>query len=378
MTQVPFMISNRSINILLQGKMWNVDSSHPYFEEITEALKGEHDEKALLELVSIPKSIEGKTFGRVIVGEDAIYYKGKPVHNEMTSRIMDMIAQGFDVEMWALFMDNLMSNPIESAREELYVWMEKAGLPLTSDGCFIAYKRVNADYSSMHKGPGNVTVYNHIGTMVEMPEGEEVDLNRNSTCSHGLHFCSPQYLNWYYNTSNSLTLILKINPADVRAIPSDHDDQKGRAIRYMPIAMIESDNLKDAFGDSAVVTSFDQTPFLEVNDEEEYDAYLDEYTSLSFVDCNDDDYGIIPTDRTKSEYTITHVTSDKVDRVLEPKRNPPTKNKVKYGGKWTAFQLLRLVSKVGSVRGAARAENVSKSTMQDWVRKAKTERGEAV
>jgi hypothetical protein len=62
-------------------------------------------------------------------------------------------------------------------------------------------------------------------------ERNAVDDDQNRTCSSGLHFCSKDYLD-HFGGSDSRTVILKINPADVVSIPADYNATKGRACRY--------------------------------------------------------------------------------------------------------------------------------------------------
>jgi hypothetical protein len=69
---------------------------------------------------------------------------------------------------------------------------------------------------------------NSVGEIVEM-ERNEVDDNKDRTCSTGLHFCSQDYLNHF---GGERVVIVKINPRDVVSIPSDYNDSKGRACRY--------------------------------------------------------------------------------------------------------------------------------------------------
>jgi len=69
---------------------------------------------------------------------------------------------------------------------------------------------------------------NSPGTIVEM-ERNQVDDNKDQTCSTGLHFCGMSYLSCF---GGDRTVIVKINPADVVSIPSDYNEAKGRACRY--------------------------------------------------------------------------------------------------------------------------------------------------
>jgi hypothetical protein len=108
--------------------------------------------------------------------------------------------------------------------------LEKNSLPITPDGCFLAYKRVRENYMDCHTG----TMDNSVGRVVEM-ERNMVDDNRNNTCSSGLHFCSHSYLSSF---GGERTVIVKIDPADVVSIPSDYNDAKGRACRYTVIGEV--------------------------------------------------------------------------------------------------------------------------------------------
>jgi hypothetical protein len=124
--------------------------------------------------------------------------------------------------------------------------LEKNNLPITSDGHFLAYKKVRKDFKDCHTG----TMDNSVGKIVEM-ERHEVDDNANNTCSNGLHFCSKEYLNHF---GGERTVIVKINPADVVSIPTDYDFSKGRACRYEVIGELgvhPDDAFKEPVQDAA-------------------------------------------------------------------------------------------------------------------------------
>jgi hypothetical protein len=70
-----------------------------------------------------------------------------------------------------------------------------------------------------------------------MPRNQ-VDDNKDNTCSAGLHFCSFDYLKSF---GGSRIMILKINPADVVSIPSDYNQQKGRTWRYTVIGEVPAE-----------------------------------------------------------------------------------------------------------------------------------------
>jgi hypothetical protein len=135
-----------------------------------------------------------------------------------------MLNAGLSIDPMVRFIEKLMSNPSKRAVDELFSFMEACNLPVTPDGDFLAYKRVRANYLDCH----SQTMDNSVGQVLEMPRNS-VDEDKNNTCSYGLHFCSYDYLKHF---SGERIVVLKINPADVVAIPADYNNSKGRTCRY--------------------------------------------------------------------------------------------------------------------------------------------------
>ena len=237
--KVPFTISQNSITVFTGGAPHTVHDSSPLFNDLFEYLKREdHDADELKVLVSIPEKIAGQTYGAVTVGDDGnLYYKDIPIENAMAMKVLEVIEQGFPVAMWALFLSNLMSNPSTNAQTDMYRFMDHCSLPLTDDGHFLAYKRVDDDYKDCrtHK------LDNSIGAIVTM-DRSDVDDDSHVTCSHGLHFCSREYLSGF---AGGHLMVVKINPRDVVSIPIEYQDAKGRCCRYEVIAEIETKDKSD-------------------------------------------------------------------------------------------------------------------------------------
>lgn len=153
-----------------------------------------------------------------------ITYGGEPLHMTIVDHIFRMKEEGFNITPMLRFLDNLLSNPSKRAVDELYGFLQYGKMPITEDGCFIAYKRVRDDYKSVHDGKTDNTP----GVTVQMPRNL-VNENSHETCSTGLHFCSHEYLRHF---SGAKIVILKVNPRDVVSIPADYNNTKGRACRY--------------------------------------------------------------------------------------------------------------------------------------------------
>lgn len=220
-----YLIQGKNIVVVIDNKPYTITSTHIGYEKLKQAIK-DSDWDTVKQVVDPAKEILAYGKGLVAVQGSRVFYKDREMVGVITQRLIDMYQEGFPVEPLILFMENLMQNPSKRAVEELYTFLEKGKLPITPDGHFLAYKKVRADFLDIHSG----TMDNSPGKIVEM-ERNAVDDDQNRTCSTGLHFCSKDYLD-HFGGSDSRTVILKINPADVVSIPADYNATKGRACRY--------------------------------------------------------------------------------------------------------------------------------------------------
>lgn len=219
--------TGKSITVVFQGKPHTLNQDSRNFAAAVQAYRNQDDE-ALLAALDIGTVLHRFSVGDVKVYDGIVTYKGEQVGNALVTRIIDFLREGLPYEPMARFLSNLMENPAESARQELYLFLESGYMPLTEDGCFLAYRRVGKDYLSITANVDGTKNRNKVGDVVIMPR-EACDPNRNSTCSRGLHFCSYSYLQSF---NGEHTMLVKINPRDVVSIPSDHDNAKGRCCRY--------------------------------------------------------------------------------------------------------------------------------------------------
>jgi hypothetical protein len=240
----PFVLNGNNLSIFLMGKPYNINSAHPNFKKIVAGLKSGLDEDALAGLIQANMKKEiAKAVGVDFKEGGTILMDGEPVSDALIVRYRFMIENDFPLEGFKLFVQNLAQNPSKNSRKELYGFLEACTLPITEDGHFLAYKRVNRNYTDCHSG----TFDNRIGKIVEMPR-EQVDANRNETCSTGLHVCSRSYLGHY---CGDRIVVVKVNPKDVVSVPIDYDNAKMRVCRYEVVSELKSDD-GDAIQDMAV------------------------------------------------------------------------------------------------------------------------------
>jgi len=257
MKKIAYMIdrNSKSVTIHVGAKPYTIDSDHCNYEEVLSRLR-EKEYEDLEELLDIPKAIAKASSGKIYIEASSVYYNGKEIHNVIVDRILEFMNENFPFESLTLFLQNLLQNPSEDTIQECYQFLETGNLPITDDGCFLAYKKVSKDLKSIHSSPDGTYLDHSIGTVVAMPR-EDVDTNRHNTCSNGLHFCSLDYLPNY--GGDGRVIIVKVNPRDVCAIPSDYRNTKGRTACYEVIAEYVSENNQyvEAFDEGYVDTQED-------------------------------------------------------------------------------------------------------------------------
>jgi hypothetical protein len=245
----PFIIQGSNIVVVINNKPHTITTSHISYEKIKQAIKNS-DWASIEKLVDPVKQVINYSNGNVTVVGDVVCWQGRPLHGTLVTRIVQMLKDEFPVDPLVNFIDNLMQNPSKRAVTELYSFLEVGNLPITPDGHFLAYKRVKANYTDIYTGEMD----NSVGSIVEMARND-VDEDKDRTCSSGLHFCSEAYLSHSYVSSSEYpTMILKINPRDVVSIPSDYNNTKGRACRYEILSELEGD-VKKAFTKSVQETA---------------------------------------------------------------------------------------------------------------------------
>ena len=163
--------------------------------------------------------------GKFTMQNGTIVIDGISLPDSLSDKLLDLVDEEGDTTPLENFWDNLKENPTLSSREDLYSFIEYNNVPITPDGCFIVYKKVNHNMWDNYTGN---THLNTVGSIIEMAR-DSVDHNRNNTCSTGLHVAAFEYA---ANFSGNRLIECKVNPRDVVAVPPDYSNQKMRVCRY--------------------------------------------------------------------------------------------------------------------------------------------------
>ena len=184
---LPYILTDNSLTIVVDGKALTMESSNPSFNEATKLLTEERFDE-LPDLFDIPKAVEKFADGNISVSDGEVRYKNEVIHNHVVGRVLDFMRQGLPYKPLVRFLDKLMENPSRRATNELYAFLEHKAMPLTPDGNFLAYKGVREDYTDWHSGKFR----NQVGDVNEMTRNRVCD-DETIGCSHGFHAGSLDY-----------------------------------------------------------------------------------------------------------------------------------------------------------------------------------------
>jgi hypothetical protein len=213
----------------------------------------EQSKKKILECLAKPR------FGGFRSGEDGkVYFHDIAVPKNVVRRYTYLVKNKIPLTGLELFLEKLAKNPSKASQADLLRFMDNCDLPITDDGDFLAYKRVNKDYTDMYSGRFD----NHVGQTVKMKRSA-VDADSHVDCSTGFHVCSLDYLRSF---SGPKLMVCKVNPKNVVAVPIDayskirvceyyvYDEIKGvtdevyRTLSPMAVFITKDGDKKDAPG----------------------------------------------------------------------------------------------------------------------------------
>lgn len=367
----PIILSDNTLSVIIDSKVFQADRSHPAWEEIKAAINDESTtDDELIGLMSpgeyIRSTLQDSSTTYIDIRGGVLYYGDEPVHSALGLKVIDMIREGFDIDPWVKFAENVYANPFKQSRDELYTFLERANLPITEDGCFIAYKKVNSSYRDVFSDKFD----NSIGQVLEMPR-ELVDDDRNRHCSYGFHFCSENYLR---NFGGSHVMLVKINPRDVVSIPNDYDFAKGRTCKYEVIGEIQEEIIADYTWDAVYM---DVDDYVDDYDSEEISRSFDSWC-VELLDDEDvqdtwENINIPEWVQNKKDLNNEKNKKGKSDNMLTKLKKSVTKGSKKSVtintdrlGTLSRKQFKAAVREHGTMANWARELGVPSSTVRNW------------
>lgn len=181
------------------------------------------------------------------ISPESVSYLGEELPQSLADKVRAIHEEGLPLSLFEKFWQNLQLNPSSSSVRELYEFLEYKELPLTEDGCFLAYKGLDSNFWSISgnketkvisgevNSSGNI--FNGVGEKIEVRRWD-VDDNRANHCSFGLHVGSLDYARGF---SQGTVVVVKINPKDVVSVPNDCNCQKCRVSAYEVVSIFEQE-----------------------------------------------------------------------------------------------------------------------------------------
>lgn len=241
------------VSVYHNGRSLAASTAHPLYADVLKALEKKDIARAA-DLLDVKGTLQAATAGvdRIKYQNGEMIYKGldgqeHALEGALIDRILTAIRSKKmtpqQVKPLVLLLDNIYKNELKFIRDELYLFLAAGDMPITKDGCFLAYKKVKTDFKDIYTG----TMDNSPGKVVAM-DPKLVDRDRHNTCSRGLHFAARSYLSSYGSGSGgSKIVVVKVNPRNVFAIPSDYGNAKGRASEYFVVGECKDAFNKDQF-----------------------------------------------------------------------------------------------------------------------------------
>jgi len=239
MSNLSYMITDKAVTLMLNAKTYTVNAGDDRYDEVVSAIR-EQREDDIPVILDLKGRLVSESNGGLYLMNGVLRCEEHDVPASLAQRIVAYFNANLDVTPLTNFFSNLRQNPDESGtvKEELHGFLEACNLPITPDGCFLAYKMVRSNFKDLYTG----RMDNSVGKVVEIDRAS-CDFDRSRTCSRGLHFCSEDYLGCYGTRGSDQVVVVKVNPRDVTSIPTDYNNAKGRASRYEIVDAIGWDEL---------------------------------------------------------------------------------------------------------------------------------------
>lgn len=221
------LITPQQITLVFsEGDPISVLKEDAKYNEILNCVKKQHFDK-ITYLVDKAAQITDHTKGKFVVKSGIVHINDEPLPNELSDKLLQLVDAKEETRPLERFWTNLRKNPSVESKRDLFAFLRVNKIPITPNGCFIAYKKVTDNWLDCHTR----TINNRPGTIVKM-ERKYVNDDRNVTCAAGLHVAAFEYA---WNFTGGILLTVSVNPRDVVSVPTDYNFQKMRVCRYKVI-----------------------------------------------------------------------------------------------------------------------------------------------
>jgi len=265
--RVNWLVTDGNITVNYDGETHIVKRTDPLADRLLKAVK-ENKFDEIPTLVSAAKRVESFSHGAFTVKDGRVHVNGIVAAQVLSDKIVKFANEGLPFQPLLKFAEKLGQNPSYRAVNELYGFLEKNDHPITSDGNFIAFKRVRSDFKDIYSG----TFDNSPGQVLEMPRNQ-VDEDCTRTCSNGFHVANWEYAHTQYGSktgTDDVMLEVEVNPADVVAVPVDYSNSKMRVSKYKVLGVVTT-----PFEPTELLRTSHDDQSYKIEDDEDHDEYCE-------------------------------------------------------------------------------------------------------
>jgi hypothetical protein len=137
-----YIFTKSSLVLHFPGKQKIIPINDPLMPKLRELLKANAPDSEILKLVDVSYRITSHPSGLFGVLDGSVYVLGEKLPTALGMRVLDFADNGLPAEPLLKFWENCKLNPDQRAKTDLYSFLEHNGHPITSDGCFMAYRYV--------------------------------------------------------------------------------------------------------------------------------------------------------------------------------------------------------------------------------------------
>jgi hypothetical protein len=219
MSNVSYHVLTGSVVVSFDGKLFSINKDDGRYSSVVEAIRSGN-------LDTIPELVDTVSFletSNLKLVNGLLWLDGESLPDAISDRVLAFQKEQLPIEHLVKFARKLRLNPSFNSRLQLFKFLEHNGHPITTEGNFIAYRGVTADFKDKHTGKWD----NSIGSICEI-ERSKVDDNPNNTCSTGLHVACFDYAQGF----GERLIEVEVDPRDVVAVPTDYNGTKMRVCKF--------------------------------------------------------------------------------------------------------------------------------------------------
>lgn len=285
MQKISYIATDDNLTLILGGrpKQVKLNSKHhrndlvKVINAFNDSTRTEDEFKRLLNYLEPIKRIQLESDNRFEVEDSKLYLKGtdRPIESRLGDKILDFIENGLSINSLVKFWESCLRNPHYLAITELFDFIEGHNVPITDNGSFLLYKKLNFansvklpeqfeelvvngdlvttidgkkvspeiadEYLSFIKEANNPLMKDVWSGTISQKLGEEVKIPRvkfneeevREACGYGLHAGL-----FTYSFGGNVRVLVEIYPEDVIACNPSHE--KLRTCKYKIVSFVDS------------------------------------------------------------------------------------------------------------------------------------------